>query len=164
MSETEPLYLGLDLGTQSLKAIVMNSGAQIIAEASVTFDVELPAFRTTGGCLHFSDGVCASPTLMWVAAVDMVFEQLSRSAVPLDRIVAVSGSAQQHGSVWFASNIETQLQLLWSGTASEQTLSDLLANAFSRSLSPVWLDSSTREQCRRLEEAVGGPQALAGMF
>ena len=33
--------------------------------------------------------------------------------------------------------------------------------SFSVSQSPVWMDSSTGEQCRQLEQSCGGPLALA---
>ncbi len=43
----------------------------------------------------------------------------------------------------------------------DKFLHDELAHAFSVLDSPVWMDSSTSAECRRLEEAVGGPQKLA---
>ncbi|RVE44325.1 hypothetical protein evm_011049 [Chilo suppressalis] len=63
---------------------------------------------------------------------------------------------QQHGSVWWARDAESRLGKL----ASDQFLHTQLATAFVAN-SPVWLDSSTTEDCNALEEAVGGPEELA---
>lgn len=43
----------------------------------------------------------------------------------------------------------------------DKFLHDELAHAFSVLDSPVWMDSSTSEQCRLMEEEVGGAQELA---
>ena len=40
-------------------------------------------------------------------------------------------------------------------------LDQLVPRAFSILNSPIWQDSSTTQECRELEEAVGGAQALA---
>jgi xylulokinase len=42
-----------------------------------------------------------------------------------------------------------------------RTLREQLAGIFSVPDSPIWMDSSTTAQCRTLEEALGGPQAVA---
>ena len=64
---------------------------------------------------------------------------------------------QQHGSVYWRTGANKILQSLKS---SNGFLHSQLANAFSISDSPVWMDSSTKTECEMLEEAVGG--ALAG--
>ena len=59
--------------------------------------------------------------------------------------------------------------MYWKKGASE-TLANLapgaplhvqLADAFAIPNSPVWMDSSTTKQCELLEEALGGPEAVA---
>ena len=40
-------------------------------------------------------------------------------------------------------------------------LHDQVASFFSLLDSPIWMDSSTSDECQALEEAVGGPLALA---
>ena len=45
--------------------------------------------------------------------------------------------------------------------SSNGFLHSQLANAFSIFESPVWMDSSTSEECAELETAVGGAHALA---
>lgn len=40
----------------------------------------------------------------------------------------------------------------------DRFLHEQLAMAFSITDSPIWMDSSTSEQCCKLEESLGGPQ------
>ena len=54
-------------------------------------------------------------------------------------------------------------KILQSLKSSNGFLHSQLANAFSMSDSPVWMDSSTKTECEMLEEAVGGAQALANI-
>ena len=96
-----PLFLGLDCSTQSLSAIIIDGWAKkIVYEKSIHFDRDLPHYNTVNGCLSHSDLLCKhiSP-LMWAEALDLLFEQMRADHVELHRISAVSGSAQQHGSV-----------------------------------------------------------------
>ena len=67
---------------------------------------------------------------------------------------------QQHGSVYWRTGANKILQSLKS---SNGFLHSQLANAFSISDSPVWMDSSTKTECEMLEEAIGGAQALANI-
>lgn len=65
---------------------------------------------------------------------------------------------QQHGSVYWSRSAEELLAAL----SPEKSLFDQLCpRAFSVSNSPIWQDSSTTQECKELEEGVGGPQALA---
>ena len=67
---------------------------------------------------------------------------------------------QQHGSVYWSKEAEHLLATL----DPSRTLADQLApDAFSLSRAPIWQDSSTTRECRELEEAVGGAQALADL-
>ena len=96
------LFLGLDSSTQSLSAIVINYDARrIVYENSLSFDKMLPHYGTRNGTLRSSDPlVVHSPPLMWVAALDILFGQMKNDGVALGEIIAVSGSGQQHGSVY----------------------------------------------------------------
>ncbi|KAH8550299.1 hypothetical protein BGW37DRAFT_521521 [Umbelopsis sp. PMI_123] len=158
-SHQSDLYLGLDLSTQQLKYTVINYDHDIIAEAAVHFDKDLPEFHTTNGAIAEGD-VVTSPTLMWVKAMDILFERLSkRSDIKIDNIKGISGAGQQHGSVyWSKEGLYTLASLDVS-----RTLEDQLQEAFSVKQSPIWQDASTTSQCRCLENLVGGPQGLADL-
>ena len=149
-------YLGLDLSTQGLKAIVINSDLQIIFETSVTFDKDFPEFGTEGGALI--DGVfVTAPSLMFVKALDRIMEQLGASAVNLSDIKSISGSGQQHGSVWLNEQAKERLASL----DTTKTLADQLESIFSMNNGPIWMDSSTSAYCSELEDAIGGSKELA---
>ncbi len=158
--DTQPLFLGLDLSTQSLKAIAITSGFQTAAEFSVNFDSDLPAFRTHGGVHRSADGLTVtSPPVMWLAAMDLLLDRMKQAGFPFHRVVALSGSGQQHGSVFLKPGRQERLARL----DATRPLADQLKDIFSVSHSPVWMDSSTTAQCRALEQALGGPQAVADL-
>ncbi|XP_067291264.1 xylulose kinase isoform X2 [Pseudorasbora parva] len=73
------------------------------------------------------------------------------------RVKAVSGSGQQHGSVFWRKGARQTLNQL----DPRHPLHELLQDSFAVQDSPVWMDSSTSDQCRDLEAAVGGAQSLA---
>lgn len=76
------------------------------------FDVDLPEFHTKDGVIRHPDGVSiTSPTLMWVKALDLMLMQLS-SAINVSDIRMVSGTAQQHGSVYWKRAAEITLSHL----------------------------------------------------
>lgn len=60
---------------------------------------------------------------------------------------------QQHGSVYWQKGADETLRNL----DPSQFLHQQLATSFSVPNSPVWMDCSTSKQCKKLEEAVGGP-------
>ncbi|KAF2900905.1 hypothetical protein ILUMI_05310 [Ignelater luminosus] len=159
VSNDERTYLGFDLSTQQLKAVVVNDKLQVLHQATVQFDSDLPEFRTHGGVVHdkIHPHVVTAPTLMWVKAIDMLMDRLTVSGVDYTKIAAISGAAQQHGSVYWQNGAENTLKSL---NASE-FLHQQLATSFSVTNSPVWMDSSTSKQCKELEDAVGGPEKLA---
>lgn len=152
-----PTFLGLDSSTQSLKATIIDSSLQVVAEADVNFDADFPAYKTEGGVHPQEDGTVTSPTVMWLEALDTVLGKLKADAVDFSQIAAVSGSGQQHGSVYWKKGASETLANLAPGAP----LHVQLADAFAIPNSPVWMDSSTTKQCELLEEALGGPEAVA---
>jgi xylulokinase len=96
------LFLGLDVSTQSLSAMVIDyDRRKIIYNASFNFDESLPHYKTRNGVLpNRNPLVKHSPPLMWVEALDLAFAQMKKRGVPLGQILAISGSGQQHGSVY----------------------------------------------------------------
>lgn len=103
------------------------------------------------------NGRIVSPPLMWVEALNLILEKFVRSKLDFGRIIAVSGSAQQHGSVYWKNGSS---QLL-SSLVSTKSLVDLLSNAFSVTESPIWMDCSTTQQCRAIEKTAGGALELS---
>lgn len=96
---------------------------------------------------------------MWLKAFDLVLDRLRATSIDLKHVRAVSGSGQQHGSVYWARGAETMLQSL----DPSRMLHQQLGSCFSLLESPVWMDSSTRVECDILEQAVGGKRELAAI-
>lgn len=159
MTEGHKLYLGFDSSTQGLKATAVSAdGFRIANTFAINYDNDLPHFSTKGG-MHTSEGGArvSSPTLMWIEALDLLLTRMKDSGFPFEQVLALSGSGQQHGSVYWASGASAKLASL----DSSATLANELSSAFARKDSPIWADSSTGAQCVALEAAVGGPTALA---
>ena len=153
------LFLGLDASTQSLSAIVIDYDARrVVYDRSLNFDKALPHYGTQNGTLRSTDPlVVHSPPLLWVEALDMLFAQMKTDGVPLRDVLAISGSGQQHGSVYLNARASDALARL----NSPKSLVDNLRGIFSRSTSPVWMDSSTSAECSEIREALGGIKATA---
>lgn len=126
-----PLYAGFDCSTQSLSVVVIDTDRrEVCFRHSLPFP--LPFLRSSDPAL-----VHASPT-MWRDTLGQMLRAIGE-AIPPNSLRAVSGSAQQHGSVYCGD--------------SPMTLT--------RETSPIWMDSSTERECREIEQALGGPAALA---
>jgi len=108
------LFLGLDSSTQSLSAVVIDlDTGKVVYEHSLNFDKALPQFKTKNGVLPNRDSLVKhSHPLLWVAALDLLFAQMKKDKVALKNILAVSGSGQQHGSVYLNEQIVTALAAL----------------------------------------------------
>lgn len=153
-------FLGLDSSTQTLKAALIDSSLKVVYEKAVMFDRDLPEFKTEGGAHKQSDGLTVtSPTLMWVAALDLLFDRMKADKCPFGKIAAVAGSGQQHGSVWLKKGGRALLK----GMNPSKPLREQFKDAFSIPDSPIWMDSSTTRQCRELETALGGAQSVADL-
>ncbi|XP_054798359.1 xylulose kinase 2-like [Prosopis cineraria] len=152
-------YLGFDSSTQSLKATILDSNLKIVLSELVRFDSDLPHYKTKDGVYRDPsvNGRIVSPTLMWVEALDLMLQKLAKSEIELGKIGAVSGSGQQHGSVYWKTG---SFQVL-SSLDPKKSLFDQLENAFTIKESPIWMDSSTTAECRKIEEACGGAMELA---
>ncbi|XP_077364478.1 xylulose kinase-like [Festucalex cinctus] len=151
-------YLGFDFSTQQLKVVAIDHNLNVIHQSKVHFDSQLPEFRTEGGVHVGPDGLTVtSPALMWVKALDLLLDQMQEVGFDFSRVRALSGSGQQHGSVYWKKGAETSLR----GLHPQHTLSHQLKDCFSVSDCPVWMDSSTGLQCERLQEAAGGAAKLA---
>jgi xylulokinase len=136
------LYLGLDSSTQSLTAVIIevdDGHARVVFERSLNYDEVFPQYGTVHGVLPNEDPlVKVSSPRMWVEALDVMLGLVSGSGVDISRLQAISGSAQQHGSVYLDAG-----------------------GSLSRPVAPIWMDSSTREECAEITEALGGAGVLA---
>jgi xylulokinase len=156
-----PLYLGLDSSTQSLSAIVISiEGADrgVVFQSALSFDEVLPHYGTEHGVLPRGDPhVATSSPMMWAEALDLMMARLAASGLDLTRLAAVSGSAQQHGSVYLGSTWAEAVRSL----DPSQPIASQIRSLLTRSESPIWMDSSTAEECAEITDSVGGEHVLA---
>ncbi|XP_037549954.1 xylulose kinase [Nematolebias whitei] len=127
-----------------LKVVVLDGHLSPVHQDGIQFDAELPEFRTQGGVHVHADGLTVtSPVLMWVKALDLLLDKMKRAGLDFSQVRAVSGSGQQHGSVFWRKGASQTLDRL----DSDQNLHQQLEDSFSVLDSPVWMDSSSGQQC-----------------
>jgi xylulokinase len=155
------LFLGFDCSTQSLGAMVIDlDTSKIIYEKSLCFDEVLPQFGTEKGVLPNSNPLIKeSSPLLWAAALDLLLLQMQKEKIALDKILAISGSAQQHGSVY----LNAKAAAVFAHLDPKKSLVDNLNGIFTRERSPIWMDSSTTEECEEIRSALGGMKAVASL-
>jgi xylulokinase len=153
------LFLGLDSSTQSLSAVVVDYDTRkVVYDKSLNFDQALPQYGTRNGVLPNADPLVKhSPPLMWAEALDLLFAGMKKDGVALGKILAISGSGQQHGSVYLKKKAAKVLANL----NPNQPLAGNLHGVFSRKTSPIWMDSSTAEECAEIRTKLGGIEATA---
>lgn len=151
-------FLGIDSSTQSMTGIVIDTDrSAIVAEASVSFDEHYGEhYGVTNGVIDLGDGRIHSAPLMWAEALEQLCCQLRDAGVDLRSIRAVAGSGQQHGTVYLNESAALSL----GGLDADHDLAGQLEGMFSRATAPIWMDTSTGEQCHQIEAGVGGRQAL----
>ena len=147
-----PTYLGLDLSTQGLTAIIIEPQTGELKEVSINFDETYPDYGTRDGVL-FGDGpdeVYADPR-MFIEAVGDMLALLAEKQLT-SRVAAIAVSAQQHGSVYLnhsAGGILIRLD-------ADRNMLPQLEHIFARTIAPIWMDSSTGVECAEITRAAGG--------
>ncbi len=144
------LYLGLDASTQSLTGMVIDVNNGEVFSSSINFDEHLPKYKTTSGVVNGSNGEVWSYPQMWVEALDILFDELSKKVCLAD-VKAIGGAGQQHASVWLNST-EVFAKM---ATAQKGELSSVLKPYLSQQKAPVWLDTSTSTECAEVEKIIG---------
>jgi xylulokinase len=155
------LYLGFDSSTQGLKAVIIDPArGEIVCAKVVNFGADLPSFKCSGGFLENPDPLVkhADP-LLWLAALDLILRRFKEAGALLDRVSAIGGDGQQHGSVY----LNAQFPGILAALNPAFDLATQLAPALSRRTSPIWMDSSTGAECAELSSALGSRlQAFTG--
>lgn len=104
-----------------------------------------------------AEGEVFAPVAMFLEAVDLVMGRLRDKETPLGRLRGISGSCQQHGSVYWSGQADELLGAM----SPDKPLVEQLTGAFSHPYAPNWQDHSTQEQCDEFEERMGSAQRLA---
>ena len=150
------IFLGLDCSTQSLSAVfIETTTGKVVFEESVNFEIDLPHYKTHKGFIPPSSQdplVIHTPPLLWIEALEVLFERMKKKGAPLVEVLAIGGSAQQHGSVYLNHRAKDCLATL----KPHLPLHKQLQTIFSRTSSPIWMDSSTTQECNEIRETMGG--------
>ena len=138
-------FLGIDAGTQSIKGILIDPATGWCSEpVAVHFGRDLPQYGSPDGFLPNPDSrIRRANPLMWLEALDLLLERMRRADLPLSQVDGISGSGQQHGSVYLNERFPETLKAL----RADLTLAAQLTHAFSRAEAPIWMDASTTAQC-----------------
>jgi len=150
-----PRYLGLDSSTQGLTAVLIDTDLGTVChQALVNFGSDLPEYGCPQGFLPHPDPLVrhADPRL-WAAALELVLGRLRQAGVDLATVAGVSGSGQQHGTVYLRQPFPREVS---AGVPLAETVGACLA----RPTAPIWMDSSTVAECREIDAALGGAQEV----
>ena len=150
------IYLGLDSSTQSLSALIIDTQSnKVIYEKSVNFGKDLPHYNSPNGFIENENPMVrhANP-LMWLDALDLLFTKMKDDNFDLSSIDCISGSGQQHGSVYLNKKFTSSND--WKG----KSLSNIVKPMLSRETAPIWMDSSTTIECDEIAKTVGGKEIV----
>ena len=104
-----------------------------------------------------AEGEVFAPVALWLESLDLVLQRLQEKNTPLNRIRGISGSCQQHGSVYWGR----QAEALLGGLKADKALVDQLTDAFSHPYAPNWQDHSTQQECDQFDSTLGSAERLA---
>lgn len=94
---------------------------------------------------------------MWVKALDMALDRLVVQGADLSTVISISGSAQQHGSLWWSKH---GIEILQNLDADKFLHTQIDDSAFTLTRTPIWMDGTTEKQCIEMEEAIGGREKM----
>lgn len=146
------LYLGIDASTQSMTGTVIDCvSSTVLLSESVNFERDLPDYGTSAGVCSSAENPLEvwSYPLMWLDALEVLLGRISK-LVDMKKISAISGSGQQHATVWLNS------RKAFSSYDISKSLSENIRPFLSREKSPVWMDASTSVECREMADRAGG--------
>lgn len=149
--------LGIELSTQSAKAVVLNTDdGSILRTAVIEFDKAFPQYGTVNGVLPNEASVRRTSPAMLIEALDAVFAALKGY---LNDVAAVKMDGMQHCTVYAGSTFLSKLTSL----PSADPLVTHIAPALTRTESPIWEDRSTAREASALADALaayGGIEAV----
>jgi len=146
------IYLGLDSSTQGLSALLLDATTgELLLEETVNFGQDLPEFGCPQGFIEHDDPLVKhGDPLLWAAAMDLLFSRLQAQGAPLAAVAGISGSGQQHGTVYLGAEFASVLGLA-------DSLVEDVRPCLTRISSPIWMDSSTTAECGEIDTHCGGP-------
>ncbi|MFH1849680.1 MAG: FGGY-family carbohydrate kinase [archaeon] len=167
-------FLGFDISTQGGE-VVAAQWAENVGDRRVLFTSSAAYNQERLG--HFDLGVpdegywnsadnpreAFGHPLGPVQALDLLMENLAiqgasgSSGFRTGKVGDMSGSGMQHGTLYLNPHMLGNLQRM----GPELTLAAWVQDGFSRTVMPIWRDSSTSAYGKMLEDFFGGPRATA---
>ena len=158
MATQDAFYLGMDLSTQQLKMLVVDSSLKKVDEAKFDFDADAKGFEVHKGVMtNEAEGEVFAPVAMWLQALDTVLGQLKDQGVDFSKVKGISAAGMQHGSIFWSADAEG----LMSSLDPTKNLQMQMDRAFSYPYSPNWQDASTQKECDEFDVALGNEIELA---
>ncbi|HSW58797.1 MAG TPA: FGGY family carbohydrate kinase, partial [Dehalococcoidales bacterium] len=156
------IALGLDLSTQSLSAAAIDiDGGLKIYENSLDFvkDPRLAGFGLSSDNYILPteiDGEANQPVKMYLSALDALFTDMAKTGFPLNNVVVINVSGQQHGHLYLNHQSKAAFARLHETDSAKDNLPSLLGSSLAYDLAPIWMTSNTREQAAFMRDRVGG--------
>ncbi len=162
--KNQRLALGLDSSTQSLSAVVIDiDTAEKYFEHSLDYRADARLNRFGIGEDYIlpprEEGEAEQPPLMYLASLDAMFADIREAGVPLESILLINTSGQQHGHVYLngdADALLAQLASFQNFKEDERDLQTLLKDAFAYPNAPIWMTANTVAQTDAVRNGVGG--------
>jgi xylulokinase len=112
------MYLGIDVGTSSVKALLVDDEQRIVAEASAPLTVERPRPLWSE----------QSPAIWWTATSEAVAQLRSTSRAALSAVRGIGLSGQMHGATLLDASLRVlRPAILWNDGRSHAECADLEA-------------------------------------
>ena len=164
----ERLALGLDSSTQSLSAVVIDiDAAEKCFEHSLDYrtDTRLNQFGIEEDYIlpPREEGEAEQPPLMYLASLDALFADMREAGIPLENILLINTSGQQHGHVYLNRDADALLAQLASFQNFDEDTLDLqilLKDAFAYPTAPIWMTANTTTQTEAVRDGVGGKSEM----
>ena len=161
----ERLALGLDSSTQSLSAVVIDiDAAEKCFEHSLDYrtDARLNQFGIGADYIRppREEGEAEQPPLMYLASLDALFADMREAGIPLENILLINTSGQQHGHVYLNRDADALLAQLARRSEGASSLQILLKDAFAYPNAPIWMTANTTAQTESVRDGVGGKSEM----
>lgn len=148
------LFLGFDLSTQQLKIVACDENLNFHSKYSINFDDFNDKYKHLhkGVVSNRATGEVITPVRLFVDAFQSLLDKMKLDGFPFDQVHGVSGSCQQHGTVYYNDQFNT---LLNSIDSESNNWSRHLSPAFSFPYASNWQDRSTSKELEDFESALG---------
>ncbi len=109
-------FLGIDLGTSSVKILAINDHDEIVGDATRNYPVHYPLDKWAE----------QNPEDWWTQTIEAIKDLICKYHIPADQVAAIGFSGQMHGLVALDENNEVLLPaILWCDQRTEKECADI---------------------------------------